>query len=1051
MPNGRLFLSPARRAGASTSSATASRSVYAATTVLFVIISLHLMDMTEASEGNEPHGVYDDTNSTEDVFEAEEPGVAVLFPWFTVVIGTMAYFATSRFAEFLPYTAVMFVIGTIIGLSNTRMEGAGNLLHESVSEYWRKIDGEVLLLCFLPGLIFKDAWSLDANLFQKAFFQMLNFAFPMVLGGTCLTALVAYYIFPYDDWSWNFCMTFGSILSATDPVAVAALLEAVGAPPRLKVHVSGEALMNDGSAIVFYTIFSQRYLLELGVPGLGEEIDWGRGIQMFVKMSLGGAAIGIAFGLATIFTMHLLNRRLDREENVVEVSTSLAAAYLCYFTADFALETSGVIATLSMGLVMNEYGRSTMNDLKLFKDVWSIVEHILNTILFTLGGLVWGSVISNADTKENERASFKGQDWGYLILLYLLLHVIRLFLFAVFYPLTNRLGLLTSIKEEGFQVFGGLRGAVGIALAIAIDNTVLGATEQSELEPKWAEQTSKLFGYVGGMAFLTLTINATFAGPLLVRLGLADMTSFRKNILGVVGSRNRAVAIDKMVALLAKPWFKNIDYTIIEYHVGILKEVYLHEVIASAKRYENVNHHHSWYLAPKLSIVVPHLKVDPFKSAVSTEEEKIMLAELLNPRDGRRIRQSTHHAHFNKAAIPRATRRARQHSYNPASRRDVLGIGFRMKQLSHLGGFFSGNVKEEIQEEADPNTVEESRRLFLEVLRAEYDRLVDNGNLARREDLNYVLMTSIDLCADTVNNGGKLNDWEFVRKFRGVGFSWKKFGNTPGIKRLTDMFSANEAKEKSVHIEVNLAIAFLEAHTRARRVFSEEFAESQSDLSVAESQVMKESEDECRSAELLLSSLPEEKVKVYVSHIFSNILLNKVVKHIEFLAEASFLKESEAEEFLEHIQEELFEVEHCTHCANEAAGRNTQRGDSMRWGASATKETGELTNELAAEIAAEEANEMKEIPKFNGGLVAVEEGNTIQEVPEFRAEQGNKIEEIPEFKGGKEVEEAKTTHKGPEMTIEFATETATEDANKIKENPEMAVEKETEESKIEDV
>ena len=60
----------------------------------------------------------------------------------------------------------------------------------------------------------------------------------MVLAGTTLTALVAYYIFPYD-WSFNLAMTFGSILSATDPVAVAALLDQVGAPPRLKIHIAG--------------------------------------------------------------------------------------------------------------------------------------------------------------------------------------------------------------------------------------------------------------------------------------------------------------------------------------------------------------------------------------------------------------------------------------------------------------------------------------------------------------------------------------------------------------------------------------------------------------------------------------------------------------------------------------------------------------------------------------------------------------------------------------------------------------------------------------------
>jgi len=42
-------------------------------------------------------------------------------------------------------------------------------------------------------------------------------------------------------WGWNLCMTFGAILSATDPVAVAGLFNALGAPPRMQMHISGES------------------------------------------------------------------------------------------------------------------------------------------------------------------------------------------------------------------------------------------------------------------------------------------------------------------------------------------------------------------------------------------------------------------------------------------------------------------------------------------------------------------------------------------------------------------------------------------------------------------------------------------------------------------------------------------------------------------------------------------------------------------------------------------------------------------------------------------
>ena len=94
---------------------------------------------------------------------------------------------------------------------------------------------------------------MDIHLFIKSFWQVCIMAFPMVLAGTALMALCTYYLF--ENWSWNLSFTFGAILSATDPVAVSALLNELGAPPRLKTHISGESLLNDGASFVFFTIF----------------------------------------------------------------------------------------------------------------------------------------------------------------------------------------------------------------------------------------------------------------------------------------------------------------------------------------------------------------------------------------------------------------------------------------------------------------------------------------------------------------------------------------------------------------------------------------------------------------------------------------------------------------------------------------------------------------------------------------------------------------------------------------------------------------------------
>ena len=57
-------------------------------------------------------------------------------------------------------------------------------------------------------------------------------------------------------------------------------LHYLGAPPRLTTHIAGESLLNDGAAIVFFSIFSSIYLSETGIPGMGEEIGWAKGVTV---------------------------------------------------------------------------------------------------------------------------------------------------------------------------------------------------------------------------------------------------------------------------------------------------------------------------------------------------------------------------------------------------------------------------------------------------------------------------------------------------------------------------------------------------------------------------------------------------------------------------------------------------------------------------------------------------------------------------------------------------------------------------------------------------
>ena len=54
--------------------------------------------------------------------------------------------------------------------------------------------------------------------------------------------------------SWSAAITFGAIISATDPVAVVAMLKELGASKKLSTLIEGESLLNDATAMVTFSI-----------------------------------------------------------------------------------------------------------------------------------------------------------------------------------------------------------------------------------------------------------------------------------------------------------------------------------------------------------------------------------------------------------------------------------------------------------------------------------------------------------------------------------------------------------------------------------------------------------------------------------------------------------------------------------------------------------------------------------------------------------------------------------------------------------------------------
>jgi NhaP-type Na+/H+ or K+/H+ antiporter len=157
------------------------------------------------------------------------------------------------------------------------------------------------------------------------------------------------------------------------------------------MHISGEALLNDGSAYVFYTIFSARYFFTFGIPDVGQDVNWGEGFKLFFQLAIGGMCIGLAFGVASVIMLYALNRRLSGEDSLAQVVVTITASYLSYFTSEVA-GCSGIIAVLFLGVTVKSLGFAMINDPPLMMHFWEVIEWLLNTLLFTLAGCLWGAL-----------------------------------------------------------------------------------------------------------------------------------------------------------------------------------------------------------------------------------------------------------------------------------------------------------------------------------------------------------------------------------------------------------------------------------------------------------------------------------------------------------------------------------------------------------------------------------------------------------------------------------------------------------------------------------
>jgi len=436
----------------------------------------HLEDVPEGPEENSPGGPI------------------VFFVALAFFIGVIS----RRWLKAIPYTVQLYLYGMILGQIALMLHdhpGVYHLMGISIAE----MDPRLMLTLFLPILLFETAFFIDLSTFRLVSVHAALLAGPGCVITTALMAIAIRLVYP--TWTWGHAALVGAILSATDPVAVVAILKEVGASKKTSAIIEGESLVNDAVAILLFDVLHDYHRHgELAPPA---EIA-----TLSVRLVLGGPVVGWAAGRAVTYLMST-----TFNDALVETTATFAGAYLSYYIAENFLGSSGVLTMVSYGLVLN-YRRSSISpEVEHFMDeFWHIIVYFANTLIFIVVGIQTRWALS-------EWSDFYG-GLGKMSLLFLALNLSRFFVVYAMLPLFNLTREKVDWRNAFLISFGGIRGAVALALAMEV------AKLKTIYMP--ADVARLVTYHVGGLVMLSIVANGLLTPKVIELLGIADIAPHRR-------------------------------------------------------------------------------------------------------------------------------------------------------------------------------------------------------------------------------------------------------------------------------------------------------------------------------------------------------------------------------------------------------------------------------------------------------------------------------------------------------------------------------------------
>ncbi|HET6161394.1 MAG TPA: cation:proton antiporter [Dongiaceae bacterium] len=409
----------------------------------------------------------------------------------------------------LPYSVLLALAGSALGLlvaaRGEMPEGfMGTDFLNALSSF--HISSEAFLVIFLPTLLFETALAIDVR-------RMLNDLAPIlvmaVIAVVVCMLVVGFTLASLTDYGLIACLMLGAIIATTDPAAVVGIFREIGAPQRLTMLVEGESLLNDAAAIALFSMLA-------GMLLAGQEAAWGGVAIDFLVKFVGGAAIGGAMGLIVCYVFPLL-----KGFTTAEITLTVALAYLSFFVGEHYFHVSGVVACVAAGLVVGSLGRTRMSPRthEQMEGAWGQLGFWANSLIFLLAAMLVPEIMRRTSWAEI----------GLTIALYLAALVARIIVVGGLLPLLTAIGIAEHVNNrmKVVVVWGGLRGAISLALALAV-------VEQPSATDSFRDFiATSVTGYV----LMTLFINGTTLRLLIHWLKLDRLSVLDR------GLRDRALSL----------------------------------------------------------------------------------------------------------------------------------------------------------------------------------------------------------------------------------------------------------------------------------------------------------------------------------------------------------------------------------------------------------------------------------------------------------------------------------------------------------------------------